>query len=603
MTITDPALPDTTTPPVTPPLTPPATPVREWLADFAPAVAAADEGAIAACFTDGATVRDLLVLEWDFTNRTGAAAIGERFASAPRARALADFQVRMDDLGEPEAWYDDARGPSAVSAFIAFTTDVGSGDGYLQLEQAEDGRWLASALVTELVELSGRGERIGASRPAGKHHGPVRGRPTWPDERAADQAWTDPAVVVIGGGHSGLAIAARFGRLGVPCLVLERNAAVGDNWRNRYAALALHDPVGADHLPYLPLPSTWPNFTPAGKFGDYLRSYADLLDIAVLTGVEVTGARPSDEGGWQVDLVDADGGTRSLHPRHVVVATGFNNLPAMPDIPGREVFRGQVCHSSEFAGAAGWTGRRVVVVGTGVSGHDIAQDLAEQGVADVVMVQRGPTYVINAGTFHQQFFANYLEGVRRTADADLMGAALPFGMYPAFGPTLVAAAREQDRETLEGLAAAGFRLGWGPNGEGINGLVFRENRTGYYYNIGASDLIIDGSIRVAQGPVTRFSASGVVLEDGTELEADLVVFATGFRSAKESSRPLLGDLTDELPEICTVGEDREYTAVWRGCGVPGLWFMVSTGIFASRFYSKHLALQILAIEEGLTAQG
>jgi putative flavoprotein involved in K+ transport len=570
--------------------------VRDWLGKFESALAARDEAAIARLLAPAATYRDLLVLWWDFRNVIGRADIASTLAAASRAGDVRDLAVRDGSSPQRVAAPD---GGQEITAFVQFRTDVGRGDGFLRLVQGAAGRWLLAALVAELVELDGHPWQVGEHRPAGKEHGPVAGRVPWnvtPDPEFAD---VDPQVVIVGAGHNGLALAARLGCLGVSALVLERNARVGDNWRNRYPSLALHDPVGADHLPYLPLPGSWPNFTPASKFGDYLECYATMMDITVWCNTNAESARPDEATGrWTLEAVRADGSRRTLRPHHLVMATGYNDVPRIPKIAGADRFGGTLTHSAYFTGGHDWSGKRAVVVGTGVSGHDVAQDLWEHG-AEVTMLQRGATYVINAGTFHQFFFPNYLPGGPRTEDADLMGALMPFSQFPALGPGMVQAAAQIDRELLDGLETAGFKLGWGPDGQGVPGLAFRESRTGYYYNIGASDLIAKGEIAVRQAGIEYLTESGVRLTDGTDLQAELLVFATGYKSVRESCRSLLGDVVDTLPEICHVGFDGEFTGVWRQSGWERLWFMVSTGIFFSRFYSSHLALQLKAIEEGL----
>lgn len=577
-----------------PPVFDPAVVVTEWLQSFERALHSSDAEAITELFMPDGTYRDLLVSWWDFRNFIGAGEIAKAVVGNPRARAIRDLEIRSG--AAPTLTVTDEA--PEISAFLQFGTDVGRGDGCMRLRRADDGRWQAAALVTELVELHGHSWSVGDRRPIGKERGPVAGRKIWEELHDDEFNDSEPTVVIVGAGHNGLTLAARLGRLGVSTLVLERNSRIGDNWRNRYPSLALHDPVGADHLPYIPLPASWPEFTPTGKFGDFLEAYASLMDIPVWLSATVETVVRDGVGSWAVQVTRADGTKRTLRPHHLVMATGYNDAPSVPAIDGAERFAGTLTHSAHFSGGREWKGKRAVVVGTGVSGHDVAQDLWEHG-AEVTMLQRGATYVINAETFHQMFFANYLPGGPSTEDADLMGALMPFSQFPALGPGMVAAAKERDRDLLDGLEAAGFKLGWGPDGQGVPGLSFRENRTGYYYNIGASDLIAKGEISVVQARIQSITETGVLLEDGTEIAADILVLATGYKSVRESCRPLLGEMVDELPEICHIGADGEFGGVWRHSGVDRLWFMLSTGIFFGRFYSSHLALQIKAIEEGI----
>jgi putative flavoprotein involved in K+ transport len=569
--------------------------VNAWLEALQAGLASRNADAIARLFADGGTFRDLLAVSWDIRHFVGSAEIGKRLAAEDRAASVHDLHARPT---HDAVWTDDSGGSPAIMAFVRFRNDVGSGDGFVRLSRVE-GSWVAAAMVLSLGELEGFPEQVGRRRPVGKRHEPLDDRPSWEDEHDSEFTDEDPQVVVVGAGHNGLMVAARMIRLGLSVLVVERNARVGDNWRNRYSALALHDPIEVDHLSYLPFPDSWPSFTPTRRFGDFLESYANLLDIPVWTSATVDNVHYEDDAQvWSVDVSRPGRETRTLRASHLVVTTGLNGKPRMPEVPGRSDFPGAVVHATDFGGGAEWRGKRAVVVGTGVSGHDVAQDLCENG-AQVTMLQRGATYVINASTNHALSFGPYLEGRIATEDVDLMGQSMPISQYPTFAKARTQAAAERDREILDGLAAAGFRLSEGPDGMGLLGLVFIENKHGYYHNIGASQLIIAGRIAVRQAGIARFCRTGVVLDDGTELEADLVVFATGYESVNESNRALLGDIVDELPPIAKVGADGEFTAVARHSGKDRLWFIMTLGIPGGRVMSKLLGLRIRAIEAGL----
>ncbi|WP_067672960.1 flavin-containing monooxygenase [Nocardia miyunensis] len=573
----------------------PAALADAWLADFEAALAARDASAISALFAPSGTFRDLLATDWDIRHFAGEQEVGRRLARAARSAAVTGLRIRDTVDG---AWRDASGATPAINAFVRFANDVGTGEGVIRLIE-QDGSLVAANVVLELTELAGRPEAVGDRRPIGKVHKPVVGRPSWEDEVDADFRRADPQVVIVGAGHNGLMLAARLLRIGIGALVIERHGRVGDNWRTRYSALALHDPVQVEALPYLPFPAGWPTFTPGSKFGDFLESYATLLDIPVWTGARLGEVRyDASAGRWDVEVTRSDGERRTLRTGHLVVATGAHNKPRIPEVADRDVFSGSVVHATDFGGGASWSGKRAIVVGTGVSGHDIAQDLAEHG-AEVTMLQRGATYVMNASTNHELSFTGYLRGERPIEDIDLMGQLVPYSRLPELGKTRTAIGKERDRETLEGLARAGFALTDGPGGAGNVGLVFGQNRHGYYFNIGASELIIEGRIAVRRGSIARFTRGGVVLDDGAEIPADLMVYATGYESVNESNRELLGDLVDELPPICTIGPDGEFAGIARHTGHDRLWFLATLGIPPSRTYSKLLAIQIAAIEDGL----
>lgn len=571
--------------------------VGDWLSSLSSAIEGRDGAQVELLFADGAILRDLMAFGWDLRNAAGAAAIAATLTSDNERTLVEQFRVRPGDQPNVE---DAPAGGQQVSVYVTFGTDVGQCEGFLVLARSEDGALVAASLVVQMIALRDHPEAAGALRPQGRAYGAVRGRQPLPADPAERFESEDPAVIVIGGGHNGLIMGARLNRLNVPTLVLERNERIGDNWRNRYGSLALHDPAEVDDLPFMPLPDSWPRFTPKQRFADYLESYATMLDIPVWTGAETTAVEFDDATQlWNVRVQRKDGSVRTLRSRHVVMSTGHNDVPQMPDLPGAETFAGEIVHSARFRDAERWTGKRVVVIGASVSGHDVAQELWEVG-ADVTMVQRSGIYIIDQPTIAQMFYSPYSSGDHRVADLDLKGATLPFNAYPAMGPGFTAAAAEIDKELHRSLEAAGFELGWGPDGQGLFGLVFRENRFSYYFNVGASQLVADGSIGIHKGSPVSFSPTGIQFDDGTELPADLVIFATGYQSVREASRRFLGELSDRLLNISTVGADGEMEGTWRQSGVENLWFAVSTGISYSRFYSKFLALRIKAIEAGLS---
>ena len=563
--------------------------VTDWVQHLHDALLTGDRDAIAGLFQPDGTVRELLALSNDFRNAIGRERVADLLTDSDTT-APERFVVQSDSVHRAG---DDG---SAIAAFVEFRTAEGAGDGYVLLAETDDpGTWAAASLVLRLESLEGLQPAVGSHRPHGRSHLPTPGRADWIESLRAEADRNDPPVVIVGAGHNGLMLAARLKVLGIPSLLVERNARVGDNWRKRYRGLALHTPIEADHLPYIPFPETWTRFTPKDKLGDFFESYARLLDLAVVTGTSVRSASRNADG-WTVDVEDSTGTRRVLTARHLVFATGINGSPRIPQLPGASTFQGTVLHAVQYDGWERWQGKRAVVVGSGVSGHDVAQDLAEHGV-DVTMVQRSGTIVMSGDTFHQLMYPNHLSGRFTTDQADLIGAATPFPVLPTQGAAQLAKAKEMDSALLDELRRVGFELSDGPDGEGVLGSIFRQGGTGYYYNAGASELIADGTIALDHGDVTALAADGVVLADGRSIPADLVVFATGYRGATTAPAEVLGaEVAAELGQFARVGDDGEFGRLWRRTGIDGLWFMISLGIDNARFYSKLLALQIAGSE-------
>jgi putative flavoprotein involved in K+ transport len=425
----------------------------------------------------------------------------------------------------------------------------------------------------------------------------------WLDWRRRTREFTDaePEVIIIGAGQCGLAVAANLGLSGVDTLVIEKNARVGDNWRNRYRSLVLHDPIWADHLPYLPFPDSWPVRTPKDKLGDWLELYATAMDLNVWTGAELVGASYDDDANrWTVRVQQASGVERTLRPAHIVLATGVHGEPYVPEFDGVDSFGGNAIHSSRYADGFGRAGQRAVIVGAGNSAHDIAEDLHRNGV-DVTMVQRSSTYVMSQEKGVAVLFgALYREGGLPVEDADLMLTSSPFplSLKRAVRQTKIIA--ELDRELLDGLAQVGYSFDFGIDGGGQMSKAFSARGPGgYYLDVGCCQLIIDKKVRVVQNGVKRLTTTGVVFTDGSSMDADLVVFATGYKNMRETARRLLGDeVASRCKPVWGLDDEGEVSSMWRGSGHPGVWFMGGP-LYAARIYSRYLALQIAAAVDGM----
>ncbi|WP_104107732.1 NAD(P)/FAD-dependent oxidoreductase [Nocardioides sp. 616] len=564
-----------------------------WLDQFQGALRNGTATATADLFHPDAWWRDLLAFTLDLRTAHGHQALAARISESPTGPvsiALTGAATLVEAGAEP--W---------VQAMFELETPLARGRGVLRLVE-RDGAWRAWTVLTAMDELVGHEELTGTRRPLGGAQGEDRMARSWTEARRRQQEFVDsePAVLVVGAGHGGLGLAARLGCLGVSTLVIDRGERIGDGWRNRYDSLVLHDPVWYDHLPYLPFPASWPVYTPKDKLADWLESYASTMELNVWTGTElVDSARQDESGEWTVTVKRADGSQRTVRPRHVVLATGVSGTePNLPELPGAEEFTGLACHSKDFPRGVDFAGRRAVVVGSCNSGHDIAQELFEKG-AEVTMVQRSPTYVVSVAGSAIAMTGMYDETGPPTDVADLLGASFPFKCAPEMHQATTAAMAEHDKTMLEGLAEAGFLTSSGIDGTGALQL-FLQRGGGYYINVGASELIAQGKIAVRSGVgVERFTPDGLELADGSSLEADVIVFATGYKGMLETARRLLGDeVADRCGPVWGLDEEGELQGVWRRSGYDGLWFM-GGNLALARFYGKFLALQIKADEVGL----
>jgi putative flavoprotein involved in K+ transport len=563
----------------------------DWLVRFESAAADADFGALSDLFVSGCWWRDLLCINPDFTTARGMAQIRAKYRERLATAGFHSVALAPD----PPIAVEDGK----LTVFLTFLTVVARGRGVVRLVE-EDGQWRAWTLLTAMDALVGHEERRTSIHDAAKEtYGRASG--TWPEIRARESAFTgsEPAVVVVGAGHAGLNIAARLSHLGVSTLVVEGTPRVGDVWRNRYNNLLLHDPQWYGQMPYLPFPDNWPVFASKEMIADWLEAYAWIMQLNVWTDTWVERADFEDGVGRWTVRVTRGGQARELHPRHVVFAIGaFGGNPEIPQVPGVDTFGGLAVHSSAYDGGGEIAGSRIVVVGTGASGHDVAQDACERG-AEVTMVQRGPTYVVSGGygipVIHE---ALYSENGPPIDQADLLSLSFPWHLYLELQPPITRKLAEIDKELLDGLRAVGFQLSEGINGSGLLGLGIGRGG-GFYIDKGCSRLIADRRIALQHGEIVRFTPDGVVYSDGAEAPADTVVFATGFANMRESVRPFVGDaVADRLTTVWGFDEQGEINGLFRPTGHPRLWYMAG-GFQQSRWGSKLLALQINAAEAGI----
>jgi putative flavoprotein involved in K+ transport len=403
-------------------------------------------------------------------------------------------------------------------------------------------------------------------------------------------------VLVVGGGQAGLSIAARLTQLGIDTLIVDREARVGDNWRKRYHALTLHNQVQVNHLPYMPFPPSWPVYIPKDKLANWFESYVDAMELNYWTGTEfVSGSYDEAKSRWTIEL-RRDGTLRTLHPRHIVMATGVSGIPNLPDIPTLENFNGELMHSSRYDDGENWKDKRALVIGTGNSGHDIAQDLHSSGAA-VTLVQRSPTLITNIEPSAQLAYAAYNEGTLE--DNDLIATSMPLKLARRSHQMITEQSKQLDQPLLEGLARIGFKLDYGEDNTGWQ-FKYLSRGGGYYFNVGCSDLVASGAIKLAQfSDIDSFVPDGVKLKSGQTMPADLIVLATGYRPQEELVRKLFGGaIAERVGPIWGFGDGQELRNMYTRTPQSGLYFIAGS-LAQCRINSRYLALQIKAIEEGL----
>ena len=572
-----------------------------WLAKLEQALTHRDLDAALALFGDDCYWRDLVIFTWNICTQESPAEV----------RAM--LAARLDDVA-PSNWRlegDASTADGVTEAWFTFKTRLARGRGNLRLI---GGR--AWTLLTTMVELKGHEEKTGAQRVAGAAHGVHKHRLSWGELR--DEELTtlgygvQPDVVVIGGGQGGIALGARLRRLGVPTVIVEKNARPGDSWRKRYKSLCLHDPVWYDHLPYLPFPDDWPVFAPKDKIGDWLEAYTKIMELNYW-GSTLAKRCHYDEAAqrWEV-TVEREGKTLVLRPRELVIALGVSGYPSVPQIPGADSFLGDQHHSSQHPGPEAYAGKKAVVLGSNNSAHDICAALWENDV-DVTMVQRSSTHIAPSaslmelalgGLYSEQAVKNGIDHHK----GDLIFASLPYKIMAPLQVPVYDAMKKRDADLYARLEKAGFMLDFGVDGSGLF-MKYLRRGSGYYIDVGASELVANGSIKLkSHTMIERINPASVTLTDGTELPADLLVYATGYGSMNHWLADLISpDVADRLGKVWGLGSDTpkdpgpwegELRNMWKPTQVPHLWIQ-GGNLHQSRHYSQFLSLQLKARLAGL----
>lgn len=547
--------------------------------------------------------RDMLTFTWNIHTAEGTEAIGELVrATSERTKAHA-WQV--DDGASVDVSSD-----GTISAWLLFETAHFHGKARVTLRDN-----LAHVLLTTPVALAGHEERTGRFREVGSLHGTAHSSDPWGARRARERAAlgrsVQPYVVIVGGGQAGVTLGARLKRLGVPAVVLEKNGRAGDSWRTRYRSLYLHDAVWYDHFPYIPFPDHWPVYSSKDQMADWIEAYVRIMDIDYWTDCTCMSAGYDEASArWAVDVKVGEE-KLTLRPAHLVLATGVSGLPNVPDVVGRDAFRGEWWHSSQHRDSDRFKGKPVVVVGSNNSAHDIAQELWDAG-AVVTMVQRSSTMVLRSETANGLFLSPMYsaDAVARGVTheiADLLFAAIPYKLLPGLHKPLVDRMRKQDHDYYQRLRDAGFWLDFGDDETG-HFMKYLRRGSGYYIDVGASELISSGEVGIVQGQVEVFTEDGITLSTGVHLLAELVVFATGYGSMNGWAAQLINQqVADKVGRVWGLGSgttkdpgpwEGELRNMWKPTQQQGLWFH-GGNLHQCRHYSQVLALQLKARFEGI----
>jgi cation diffusion facilitator CzcD-associated flavoprotein CzcO len=365
----------------------------------------------------------------------------------------------------------------------------------------------------------------------------------------------ESAVIVVGGGASGLSAAAALARRKIDVVVLEQDAALGGTWARRYDRLHLHTIRRFSGLAHFPIPSRYPKYLSRDDVVAYLNEYARRFEVRVVTGTSAQGIRAptAPRDGWIVDTVAG----ATWRGRVVVIATGQYRLPLIPPWAGRETFAGRLAHSCTYSNAGPHAGQRVLVVGAGNSGAEIATDLADNGAAHVAVSVRTPPPVVPRDPL----------GLPVQATSILL-SALPPAIANRVG-------RATARFALGDLTQYGM-----PKGE----FDPYTTRRVPLIDVGFVDALKRGRVKV-RPPLERLTQSGAVFAEGTTEPFDAIIAATGFTTGLES----LINVPDALDGL---GEPRGTSG--EPTAHPGLYFVGFTHSLRGHLFETNRASRRLA---------
>lgn len=362
-------------------------------------------------------------------------------------------------------------------------------------------------------------------------------------------------VVVVGAGSAGLATAVLLQAHGLRPLVLEAGPEPGAAWRGRYDRLRLHTPRLLSGLPGLRIPRKHGRWVRRDDLIEYLRDYAAVHDVDLRTNCRVERIERGPDAAWTLQTSDG-----ALAADHVVVATGYNGAPFVPDWTGRETFTGEFVHSSQYRNPAPYRGKDVLVVGAGNSGAEIAHDVIDGGAARSRISVRTPPQIVRRATL----------GI----PAQLLGMAirkLPPHWVDPF-------TQWQRKVAIPDLTAQGL-----PRPEHGVRTAFLTTGTVPILDVGIVAAVKSGRVEVVAA-VQGFDGADVLLADGSRIQPDVVIAATGFRAGLE---PLVGDLDVLGPRGLPTKTDGEPA-------LPGLWFVGFTPTLGGQLREGSIAARKVA---------
>lgn len=367
----------------------------------------------------------------------------------------------------------------------------------------------------------------------------------------------------------------------------------------------LNTPTYTDHPPFMKIPENWPRWLSRDSVADFWEHYGSMMGLDVISGSEVTKIDYDESSRRYHAHLKSNEWSRVVEAKQVVLATGvYSDKPVLPEFAGQEKFNGRIYHSSDHKSALNIPGveeKSVAIIGTGSSGHDIAQDFVSAGAKEVSIIQRHPIFYLSAESSEAiQLMLWNMEGLT-TEEADIVGNATPIAVIRTMGIGMTHMMIEKDKDMISGLRKAGMALKMGEDGYGLADYQLIKGGS-FYLDQGAGRMIVDGRIKIhhCEEGVKDFQPDGITLANHAKIKADVVVLTTGYHKNLLTVEKLLGPLVAQKMDVKfgQLDHENERSGWWRPTGQPGLWYMTGSLMWCRQF-SLPLALQIAAVEKGL----
>ena len=356
-------------------------------------------------------------------------------------------------------------------------------------------------------------------------------------------------TIVIGAGPAGLAVGACLKQAGIPCIILEQNDRVGSAWHHHYDRLHLHTDKKHSELPYVPLPKEYPRYISRTQLIEYLETYSREFQLDIRFHQQVISAR-YDRDLWSLQTQD-----KLYLATNLVIATGYNHEPILPNWIGQDLFPGTVMHSAQYKNGELFRGKKVLVVGFGNSGGEIAVDLWEHGAQVGIAVRRAVNVI------PRELFGIPILSI------GILQSKLPAYIADAINTPIL-------RLVIGDITKYGLRkLPYGP--------LAQIQRDGHIplIDIGTIDLIKNGHVTV-YGGVKEFTKDGVIFKNGKHVQFESVILATGYRprvnafltgisaaAYDENGTPLSSGRETKMPRLYFCGYYVSPTGMLREIGI------------------------------------